>query len=295
MKLKYNDKNKFRILQMTDLHIGPNLNEENNIKTFKLIDNSIKKLKPDLIVITGDIIWSDEIQKTNDIFSEVVKKLDSYKIPIAITYGNHDSEKFITRDELRKIECNIENLVNKENNFIYKNGENFCIEIYDNMENQIENILYMFDSGDYSDLDMKGYDYISFEQINWFREISSKYKRKLGKRDIVFMHIPIPEYWNVIDNLISGVCNETNDTISAPYINTGLFTSMYMNGEVEAMFCGHDHDNNFLAEYHGIKLGFGNVTGYNCYGELPRGVRVIDLDKNSIYKMETYNVTESDL
>ncbi len=42
--------------------------------------------------------------------------------------------------------------------------------------------------------------------------------------------------------------------ISAPYINTGLFAAAYMNGQIEAVFCGHDHDNNFVGEHHGIKL-----------------------------------------
>ncbi|MFT9271822.1 MAG: hypothetical protein ABF511_07935 [Lentilactobacillus hilgardii] len=51
---------------------------------------------------------------------------------------------------------------------------------------------------------------------------------------------------------------------------------------VKATFVGHDHDNNFTSSFRGIQLNYGNVTGYNCYGELTRGVREIDVSKDAI-------------
>ena len=103
------------------------------------------------------------------------------------------------------------------------------------------------------------------------------------------MHIPLPEYWQAANNILSGECNETNDMISAPYINTGLFASAYTNGQIQAVFCGHDHDNNFVGEHHGIKLVYGQVSGYQCYGDNERGARTIVLTANG---METETVVQ---
>ena len=81
------------------------------------------------------------------------------------------------------------------------------------------------------------------------------------------MHIPIPEYWQAAKNILSGECKETNDMISAPYINTGLFASLYMNGQVAAVFCGHDHDNNFVGELYGIQLFTDKLVDINVMGK----------------------------
>lgn len=48
---------------------------------------------------------------------------------------------------------------------------------------------------------------------------------------------------------------------------------------MEAVFCGHDHDNDFWGDYNGIKLFYGRKTGYGGYGPpwyMQRGARVIE-------------------
>jgi hypothetical protein len=37
-----------------------------------------------------------------------------------------------------------------------------------------------------------------------------------------------------------------------------------------------------VARYRGLILGYGNVSGYNTYGDLPRGARVIELDGDQL-------------
>lgn len=296
MKLKYRENNSFKIIQMTDLHIGSFPHAEDDYKTFNLIDKAIKKLDADLLVITGDLIWTDGVKNPDKIFKELIDRINKHDIPVAIVYGNHDSEESINRDDLRKMEKNIKNLVEKKNSYIINGRENYCVEIYDKYGEKIENVLYLFDSGADAPLSIGIYDWIQPEQIEWFREVSKNYKRDSGKRDMVFMHIPIPEYWEAMKHIISGECNETNDTISAPYINTGLFASLYINGQIDAVFSGHDHDNNFVGIHHGIRLCYGNITGYQCYGDLPRGVRVIELNnKNNGYRMETITIADEDI
>lgn len=43
---------------------------------------------------------------------------------------------------------------------------------------------------------------------------------------------------------------------------------------------GHDHMNDFIGEYNGVRLAYGRKTGYGSTGPLPgvtRGARVIQL------------------
>jgi hypothetical protein len=78
---------------------------------------------------------------------------------------------------------------------------------------------------------------------------------------------------------------------------------MKSNG-TEAMFCGHDHCNDFCAEYEGIYLVYNQTGGYNCYrlydSEIMNsdestwhyGVNTTDISKNGSLKMKNYRHTE---
>lgn len=292
MKLKYRKDGTFKIVQLTDLHIGSKPHHEDDEKTFALIDKAFENLDADLVIMTGDLIWSDGVPNADIIFQELLERFNKHDIPVAITYGNHDAEDEFTRSEMRAIENNVlKNAVEKKHAFIIDDRESYALEIYDANGENIEHVLYVFDSGADAPLPIGEYDWIHPGQVNWFREISLHYKREMAAaKDLVFMHIPLPEYWQAAENILAGECNETNDTISAPYINTGLFAQLYINGQIAGVFCGHDHDNNFVGEHHGIKLIYGQVGGYQCYGDLERGARVITLSDQG---METETVVEA--
>lgn len=291
MKLKYRKDNTFKIVQLTDLHIGSLPHHEDDYKTFDLIDKAFKKLDADLVIITGDLIWSEGVPNADKVFAELLERINKYDVSVAITYGNHDSEDEFVRADMREMEHILERFVEKNNIFIVDDRESYTIEIFDAKGETITNVLYVIDSGAAAPLPVGHYDWIHPEQVNWFREVSKQYKREGQKSDLIFMHIPLPEYWQAAEKILSGECNETNDMISAPYINTGLFAAAYTNGQIEAIFCGHDHDNNFVGEHHGIKLVYGQVSGYQCYGDNERGARIIELTVNG---METKSIVESE-
>ncbi|WP_428911803.1 metallophosphoesterase family protein [Niallia sp. Krafla_26] len=290
MKLKYREDGTFNIVQLTDLHIGSIPHHEHDYQTFDLIDKAFEKLDADLVMITGDLIWSEGVPNADKVFIELLERINKHRVPVAITYGNHDSEDEFVRADMRKMEGILDHFVEKKNSFIVEDRESYTVEIYDEKDESIQNVLYVIDSGAAAPLPVGIYDWVLPEQVNWFREVSKQYKHERGvKSDLMFMHIPLPEYWQAAENILSGECKETNDMISAPYINTGLFASAYMNGQVAAVFCGHDHDNNFVGEHHGIKLVYGQVSGYQCYGDNERGARLIRLTANG---METKTVAE---
>ena len=50
--------------------------------------------KPDLVVLTGDNTHPDEDpEKTKELINALMNIFESRKIPVAVTFGNHDAEK----------------------------------------------------------------------------------------------------------------------------------------------------------------------------------------------------------
>jgi hypothetical protein len=47
--------------------------------------------------------------------------------------------------------------------------------------------------------------------------------------------------------------------------------------DVMGVFVGHDHDNDYAGLVKGICLAYGRATGFDAYGKLMRGARVIEL------------------
>lgn len=292
VELKYNEDGIFRIVQFTDTHVGNMPFHEDDYKTFALIEKVLTEVDVDLVIHTGDIIWSDGVKDADIVFAKTLGVFEEHsKAPMVVTFGNHDSEELITRADLRNIyEDTISLKPEKKHTFIVEDYESFVLEIKGS-DDSVKNVVYVIDSGDDAPLPIGLYDWVKPEQVNWFNEVSKEYKKgDQVKRNLVFQHIPVPEYWDAIDNIIDGVNYETNEQISAPHINTGLFANMLINQETWGIFVGHDHDNNFNAVVHGIHLVYGNVSGYQTYGDLDRGVRIIELNEKT-QEVKTYTMT----
>ena len=281
--------NTFKIVQFTDIHFGNLPHHEDDIKTFSLIDKVLRDEKPDLIVHTGDIMWSEGVKDSDKVFQIVMEYFNKYNTPLAITFGNHDSEEGITRSELREIyDKIITNKPEKKDSFIIDDKENYVIPLSENGKELA--YLYFIDSGADDRLGFGTYEWVLPEQVEWFRKTSDKYKKNDGvKRGIVFQHIPLPEYWQSKENILSGVQEETNEEISAPKINTGLFANMVLNGETWGMIVGHDHENNFDSTLYGIHLAYANSSGFQAYGDVPKGATVIEITKEP-FAIKTRNI-----
>lgn len=291
MDLKYRKDGTFRIMQVTDTHVGEKPYNKKDQETFKLIKKALEKFDVDLIIHTGDIIWSQGIEGADVIFKEVIEAFNAFNVPLAITIGNHDAEGEFTRKELRALfENNALNKAKKHDVLIHDDRESYTLPILSNDQSTFENILYVMDTGALAPLSIGLYDWNQPEQVEWFKKTAEKYKKgdKI-KRNLVFQHIPVPEYWDAMENIIDGVNEETNEAISAPHINTGLFANMLINGEFWGMFVGHDHENDFEGLHHGIHLVYGSVSGFNSYGGVERGIRIIELN-NQTNEINTQNI-----
>ena len=141
-------------------------------------------------------------------------------------------------------------------------------------------LLYCMDSHSYSKLpDVKGYDWLTFDQVNWYRRQSAAYKAKNGGQPLpalAFFHIPLPEYNEAASDENAILIGTRMEKACAPELNTGMFTAMKEAGDVMGMFVGHDHDNDYAVMWKGILLAYGRFTGGNTeYNHLSNGARVI--------------------
>ena len=94
------------------------------------------------------------------------------------------------------------------------------------------------------------------------------------------MHIPVVEF---DDAKKAGLAvGHKDEIVCAPVKNTGLVEALLNESTVRHIFVGHDHDNDFTADWQGMNLYYGRITGYNAYGDLPRGGRLIELTDTGV-------------
>lgn len=254
-----------KILQLTDIHFSTYPFEGDDRETASLIEGLVEDHAPEMLVITGDLVYSLHRYKL-DVVKGVLDFLDAFSIPIAIVWGNHDSETDYGRRDLDALVEKMENHVKKENRVLVEDRELYTVDIDE------ENRLLLLDSGDYDEWGIGHYAFIYPEQIQKVIE----YAPSGGKKGHLFMHIPVEEY-DLAKKEGFAVGNQAEE-VCAPTLNTGLYGHLKCGSEVKNIFCGHDHDNDFYAPYHGIGLYYGRVTGCNAYGSLPRGGRMIVID-----------------
>ncbi|MFD1430242.1 metallophosphoesterase [Lacticaseibacillus mingshuiensis] len=179
----------------------------------------------------------------------------------------------------RALELGLVNRVEPAQSYIDPaNKQSFTIEVGEG--ETVTNVLYFFDSGADAPHDMGGYDWITPETIDWYEQTFRANKAAFGPtHDMAVLHIPLVEYEHAAEHILTGTWWEMHPRIASGALNTGLFSRFLNNQHIDHVFCGHDHNNNFDGTYLGIHLVYGNVSGYNCYGVLPRGYRLITLTK----------------
>lgn len=276
-RLQFNSDNSFKIVQFTDTHFY-----KGGEKSQEVLDNIVAVMeteKPDLVILTGDIVTGKPTLGSWDILTEL---LISYQVPYAVTFGNHEDEAQMTREELLKY------LSNRPFSIISDEGDdqvagigNYVLPVY-KQDGTAEKLLYCMDSRSYSlakDLGVEGYGWFDHSQIRWFAETNEAWLAKnQDAQSLLFFHIPLPEYGQAFDHgeYRKGVRMEEE---CSPKINTGMFSEMVLQGNVLGCFVGHDHNNNYVAQHLQIALCYGYFSGGNSYGDLPlNGARVILLE-----------------
>ena len=117
---------------------------------------------------------------------------------------------------------------------------------------------------------MPGYDCIHDEQVKWYEDVVKFTKENNGGTNVhsvAFFHIPFPEFetaWELskagsseVEVIIPQTDKSEYEGVAAPKINTKLFDKMVELGSTNAVFCAHDHKNNYAIKYKGITLSYG--------------------------------------
>ncbi|GAB6393836.1 MAG: metallophosphatase [Bacteroidales bacterium] len=273
--LQFDAEGKFKIVQFTDIHYI-----EGNPKSEPAIERIHEVLdaeKPDLIIVTGDVVFGKPADKS---MRSVLNAIAAKRIPFAVLFGNHDDEFDLTRTELYNIIKSYP--YNRTATVEGLSGVGNCILPVKGKNGQTAAVLYCFDSNAYSAIaDVEGYDYIKFDQINWYRENSAALTRANGGTplpSLAFFHIPLPEYGFAAADEEAVLIGTRKETSCPPELNSGLFAAIKEMGDVMGTFVGHDHDNDYAVMYKGILLAYGRFTGGNTvYNHLGNGARVIEL------------------
>lgn len=282
-KLQFNNDSTFKIVQFTDMHFYKG--GEKSSEVLENIKSTMRAEKPDLVVLTGDIVTEhnkyDFVIASWKILTDLLIK---FKTPYAVVFGNHDDEGNISRDELLEyLSGRPYCIISDEGGERVKGIGNYVLPIY-NSDGVVEKVLFCMDSGTYSSAEDKGvtgYGWFDRSQIKWFAETNQSWLNINEKvQALFFFHIPLPEYKQAYysGEYKNGVRMEEE---CSPKINTGLFSEMVLQGNVLGSFVGHDHNNNYVAQLFNIAMCYGYFSGGNTYGDLPlNGARIILLKKS---------------
>lgn len=264
----------FKIVQLTDLHYK--LGVKASQQALDCIREMVTEEKPDLVMVTGDLIYSMPADST---LSVVLSTLSSLGVPFAITFGNHDYDFKAPSAALYAQMQKTPHCV-----MPVQQGKNldYSLPVMSSNGKRTAAVLYCIDTHNRSSIaGVDGYQWITQSQITWYRQRSSVYKQQNGGKSLpalAFMHIPLPEYNYATDNTQCPMYGSRLERAYAPSLNSGMFTAMKEQGDVMGVFCGHDHDNDYAVAYYGILLAHGRFSGGNTeYNHLKSGARVIVL------------------
>ena len=276
----YKNKEDFKILQLSDIHIGGSfITYHKDLKALEAIDTLVTNTKPDLIIITGDLVYPTPIQSfylnNQTALFQLTIFMNYLAVPWTFVYGNHETEDYAFRnykDLYNMVLYSNSKMAFESNSLLFYNYDdtitgrsNMILEII-NPNQTINQILYLMDSNDYYTKKLNDYDYIHDDQVNWYKTTLEKIGVK--NSSMIFFHIPLIETKEAIDLYLKGdksvkyFFGEFNEEVACSKYKSKLFDEAVKLKSTKAMFYGHDHTNNISLEYQGIRLTYGLSIDY---------------------------------
>ena len=286
-KLHFREDGSFRVLMMSDLQESVTYDP----RSLRSVEILLESCDPDLVIWGGDNCYGPEIRNEQDLhaFLEIfTAPMETRGIPWAHVYGNHDHDAPIPiarQQELYEsyaccVSEHTDDSVHGKSNFVlpvYNTAGEIALAVWGLDTNRCADDLHPFANGDLHKLaglpnQPVGYGpwgMIYFDQLLWYCQTSQQLESATGRKipGLLCMHIAPYEYRTACAN--PEICvrdgNFAEPLDSTPF-NPGLFALLLQRGDVRAICCGHTHENDFDAEYCGIRLLWDACVGYRCYG-----------------------------
>lgn len=294
MDLAFRADGSFTIAQFTDLHLTDGKPED--IRTVALLTKVLAQERPDLVILTGDIIagTATPVVDSASAWRMALQPIVAAGIPFAVVFGNHDDEGDLDRRQMVALLQTYPGCVLESGPTNLPGAGHYVIDLVTPQAAQDGQVqaraqakaqskararLYFLDSLGNGPEGVSRYDWLKPEQIDWFRQQAQDATSLTG---LVFFHIPLPEYdqvWNM------GVCvGNKHEKVCCPSVNSGMFAALRESGAVAGVFVGHDHINDYEGTLDGIRLCYGRAGGYGSYGQeqFPRGARLIRLHASRV-------------
>ncbi len=308
--IRFDENGNLRIMHVTDNHLGT----DNVAETVWLIGEACDREQPDIAVITGDNVDNTgDKETTKFLIDELMGVFEERDIPVAVTFGNHDSENEngYTREELMDYYNTFSCSVSVDDGDILPGCGTYNVPVLASDSDRIKFNLWVFDSGDY---DAEGrYACVLEEQINWYKAKSDMLAFLNGGErvnSLAFQHIIVGEIYDALEKAEgnplfsfehlyddgdyymfdeSAVNYGTlNETPCPGYLNYGQFDAMVEKGDVLGIFTGHDHTNAFGVNYKGIDIVNSLSTRYNGDAfSTQYGYRIIDVKEDNTSEYTT--------
>lgn len=317
-------KNKFRILQFTDIQYDKDVDDE----SIRVVDAVTEYASPDLIILTGDNVGGEFLifrkKKALSIVEQITRCFDRKKIPWTMCFGNHDA---VWGKRAKRLMSNV-----------YEQGEYFLgaknevkgLERYENeQEDTYRNSFYpVFDSNgrevfgivvlDCATAVFTPYKAFCDSQLEFYGNISVRHK---DLPIVLFTHIPIKEMQTAYDKredkqIVKAFVGDAENPLKGKVYypskdevqNQKFSEKMLRYGNIKGVFVGHDHLANFAAvsnmrEGYDMITAYGRLSSYGMkawqyvpfspkdrkrYDAYKRGGRIVDLYSDG-------NITTTDL
>lgn len=304
----------FKILQLTDLHLGFGwLSKRKDRLAMEAIGELILKTSPDLIMLTGDSIFPyipkagtrDNIKQAKGL----VDFMDSFEIPYAYMFGNHDIEMGSKGNKNQ-----IASLIKKGRYSIFNEGDpditglgNYSIRLLDESEN-LKMELIILDSNMYRDgWFYSGFDCIHEDQVEWcmnkLNQLEIAYEKPSA---LAFYHMPLAEFKEAYEKMKLGdqsvhynfgSIGEPDEYFGISKYDCSFFNQAVANGVIKGMFCGHDHLNTLSLTYKGIMMTYGMSIDYLGYSKIEkkyiqRGGTLITIENDGNFEVKPIPLTK---
>ena len=319
--LRFDENGEFKILHLCDCQDNYPLEE----KMVTYINYVLEKYEPDLVVLGGDNSIGPKETKEQEV-AQLAEIFVENKTYFTLVFGNHDHEQGVDKETLLRYfqKYGGKYCLAYDADPAIHGCANHNLPVLSSDGKNIKFNLWMFDTNTYvldEEGNRLGYDSVNPDQIEWYKETAAKIEAEAGEKihSLAFQHMVPPEVYEAIYPEVSFSIKYVTETYNdgknylvltpdtsafkghiyepaSPGIyNHGHFSAMAENGDVIGVFAGHDHINDYVTEYDGIKIVNTPGASFNAYGnEFTRGSRLITIKEDNTSEFTSEVITVND-